>query len=164
MPEADDELRDQLLARIKSRRASIHAYVRTTTPRTARLAKTSLISSAAVSVLTAGPAMGGDAFTTGVAGLLHLPTDTIVWRVLCLGAVILSIVAAVCTYVSKANDVGTRLLRAETCHAELEALEALVQFGELRVAEAVKLYQQYVSGIPFIQEDEPAPAPQPAHA
>ena len=124
----------------------------------------SFISSAIVTVLTAGPAFGGDRFTQAVAGQLHLPSDTLVWRLLCLGAVALSIVAALSTNMNKSSEVGSRLVRAETCHAELEALEALVEFGQLPVTEAVKLYQQYVAGVPFIQEEPVAAPPQPASA
>ena len=40
----------------------------------------------------------------------------------------------------------------EACNAGLKGLETLAEFGQLSVNEAVKLYQQYITGIPFIQD------------
>jgi hypothetical protein len=149
-----DEAHDrrELLERIQARRASIGAYVSDLGVRGARLTNLSIVCSAVVTALTAGPALGGTRFADGAATLFNLPSDSLVWRGLCFLAMILSIVAAVTTNLYKTQDVATRLSAAETCNAGLEGLETLVQFGQVSVADAVKQYQQYVAEIPFVHD------------
>jgi len=149
---ADPELRKELLERIKERRASINAFVRDLEPRGEREVNLSIICSAVAAVLTAGPAFGGTKLTTGLQQALTLPDDSIIWRLLCLSATVASVVAAILTNLYKSNDVANRLSKAEACNAGLEGLETLVQFGQIPVDQAVKQYQQYVTGIPFIPE------------
>lgn len=151
----DAEVRQELLGRIGARRASINAFVHDVRPRSARLANFSTISSAVAAVLTAGPALGGVTFAQAVQQGFSLPTQSIVWRILCLGAMVVSIVAAISTSMHKSQDLAARLSAAEACNAELEGLQTLLEFGKLPVEDAVKLYQQYVTKIPFV-EDYPA--------
>lgn len=152
-----DEAHDrrELLGRIQARRASIRAYVSDLGARGTRLTNLSIICSAVVTALTAGPALGGTRFSDGAAILFSLPSDSMVWRGLCFIAMILSIVAAVATNMYKSQDVAARLAAAEACNAGLEGLETLVQFGQISVADAVKQYQQYIARIPFVH-DQPA--------
>ncbi len=149
--------RRELLERIKARRANIGAYVRDLDRNGDRLTNLSIICSAIVTALTAGPALGGTRFTDVTANILGLAEDALVWRVLCFLAMVLSIVAAVATNLYKSHDVANRLAKAEACNVALEGLETQLQFGQLALAEAVKQYQQYVAEIPFVH-DEPAPA------
>lgn len=137
-----------LLARIDARRASIGAYLRQARPRGNRLVNTAIISSAIAAVLTAGPALGGETFSRGVANGLSLPSDSIVWRSLCLLALAVSIVAAITTNLARSQDTARRITAAESANAELEGLRTLVEFGQVPVGEAAKLYQQYVVKIP----------------
>ncbi len=153
----DTDSRRELLERIRTRRATINAYVRQLDVRGARLTNLSIICSAVVTALTAGPALGGTRFTDVTADLFGLPENSLVWRGLCFLAMILSIVAAIATNLYKSHDVATRLAKAEACNVALEGLETQVAFGQLSLAEAVKQYQQYVAEIPFVH-DQPAPA------
>lgn len=146
------DMRQELLQRIQARRASINAFVRDLERRGGRLTNLSIICSAVVTVLTAGPALGGVTFAEGVQHLLDLSTDSPVWRLLCLAAMLISIVATIATNMMKSQDVATRLSKAQAGNVALEGLETLVEFGQVPVTEAVKLYQQYISDIPFIQE------------
>ena len=148
----DTESRRELLERIRARRASIGAYVRELEPRGARLTNLSIICSAVVTALTAGPALGGTRFTDVTATILSISEDSLVWRALCFLAMILSIVAAVATNLYKSHDVATRLAKAEACNVALEGLETQIEFGQLSLAEAVKQYQQHVAEIPFVHE------------
>jgi hypothetical protein len=149
---ADTELRQELLARIQAKRASIHTFVRDLEPRSVRQANISIVCSSVAAVLTAGPALGGTTFAGGVQHALALPDDAVVWRILCLIAMSVSLVSAISTNLYKTSDVAARLSRAQACSAALEGLETLVEFGNLPVNQAVKLYQQYVAGVPFIQD------------
>jgi hypothetical protein len=148
----DAELRQDLLRRIEGRRASVQAFLRTQRPRTRRRATVILVLSSLAALFTAGPAVGGQTFATSVQKTLNLPSDSYVWRVLCLLALLVSVGSAVLTNISKSQDDVARLSAAEAANAELEGLTTLLQFGQLGVPDAVKLYQQYSVKIPFVDE------------
>ena len=148
----DSNSRHELLERIRARRANIGAYVSELEPRGNRLTNLSIVCSAIVTALTAGPALGGTRFTDVTANVLNISEDSLVWRGLCFLAMILSIVAAVATNLYKSHDVATRLAKAEACNVALEGLETQIEFGQLSLAEAVKQYQQHVAEIPFVHE------------
>ncbi|MDP8922603.1 MAG: hypothetical protein M3O34_06960 [Chloroflexota bacterium] len=153
----DAEARVELLERIRARRVGIAAFAADLGTRASRLTNLSIICSAVVTALTAGPALGGTRFTDMTADVLDLPDQSLVWRGLCFLAMILSIVAAVATNLYKSHDVAARLAKAEASNVALEGLETLVEFGQISTAEAVKLYQQYIAEIPFVH-DRPSDA------
>lgn len=148
----DVEVRRELLVRIQVRRASINAYVREKRPLGNRLANISIVSSAIAAALTAGPAAGGLTFAQTVQKSLSLAQSSTVWRALCLGAVIVSLVAAISANLNKSSNLTARINVAEACSADLEGLQALVEFGELPVKDAVAVYRQLVTKIPFVEE------------
>ena len=150
---ADDaDLRRDLMSRIDARRAAVQAFLRSQRPRTRRRSTLTLVLSSLAALFTAGPAVGGETFAVGVQHALGLPSDSVVWRVLCLLALLVSVGSAVLTNMSKSQDDVARLSIAEAANAELEGLSSLLQFGQLGVADAVKLYQQYTVKIPFVDE------------
>ncbi|NMH96288.1 hypothetical protein HF526_02960 [Pseudonocardia sp. K10HN5] len=152
MVDDEAEARQQLLARIGARRAGITAFLARARPRGARLANTSVVASALAAIFTAGPAAGGEKFAEAVQDGLRLGSDSTVWRLLCLAALIVSVVAAVTTNLAKSQDMGARIVAAEAANAELEGLQTTLQFGHLPLDEAVKRYQQYVAKVPFVEE------------
>jgi hypothetical protein len=156
MAEDSALLRDDLLTRIESRRSDVRAYLRENRPRLRRRANLTIVLSALAALFTAGPAVGGETFSHSVQQNLGLGSDSLVWRLLCLAALVVSLSAAVLTNVGKSEDAAGRLSAAEAVNAELEGLTTLLQFGQLPVEEAVKLYQQYAVKIPFV-EDVAAP-------
>ena len=168
-----DESGHELLNLIQARRASLQAFMRTVGPRSQRLWIVSIVSSAVVSALTAGPALGGAKFTVAAAAMAGVGDDAIIWRSLCFLAMILSITAAISTNMFKSSEAVSRLAKAEACHAALEGLETLVRFGQIPLGEAVAQYQQQVAEIPFVPlvsapADATAPhrhvPPPPTHA
>jgi len=72
-------------------------------------------------------------------------------------ATLVSLSAAVLTAIEKAHGSATQLSAAEAARVELEGLSTLLEFGHLSVEDGVKLYQQYVTKIPFV-DDVPAAA------
>lgn len=146
------EMRLELMRRIEARRASINSFLRRVRPRSARLANVSIVSSALAAVFTAGPALGGLSFAESVQQVLSLPESSIVWRVLCLLALLVSLVAAVSVHLNKSQEMSAQLSAAEACNAELEGLHTLLEFAQLPVSDAAELYQRYVTKIPFIEE------------
>ena len=153
MPDQTDWQR--LEKRIEDRRQTVDAYLRSARPRAARLTYTSVISSALAAAFTAGPAVGGTKFTDRVAASLDLGGPEDVWRPLCLLAMLTSIVAAISANLSKSKNTEARIVSAEACSAELEGLQALVEFQQVSLQEALKLYQQYVAKVPFVADSPP---------
>ena len=152
----DSAHRRDLLTRIEARRAGVQAYLRENRPRIRRRANVTIVLSSLSAAFTAGPALGGESFAVSVQNGLGLSTDSIVWRVLCLFALLVSVSAAVLANIAKSTDADARLSTAEAANAELEGLATLLQFGHLSVDDGVKLYQQYAVKIPFVPDLAPA--------
>ena len=150
MDETSDT-RQRLSNRIDEKQQAIRAYLGKERPRRTRLASISIVGSALAASLTAGPAVGGTGFTEAVANIFNLPDDSIVWRVLCLLAVICSIAAALATNFATSHSLADRVSAAETSSAQLEGLQVALNFGHIEIDEAVKLYQQYSTQVPFVE-------------
>jgi hypothetical protein len=152
----DDQFRRDLLARIEIRRAAVQAFLRDNRPRIRRRANVTIVLSSLAAVFTAGPALGGEPFAEALQDSLGLRTDSIVWQVLCLAALLVSISAAVMTNIAKSQDADARLSTVEAVNAELDGLTWLLHYGHLSVDDGAKLYQQYTSKIPFVEDLPPA--------
>lgn len=142
---------ERLQKRIEDRRRTVEAYLRRARPRAERLTYVAIISSALAAALTAGPGVGGTGFTGGVAEGLDIAEST-VWQSLCLLGMVTSVVAAISANLSKSRNAEARIVSAEACNAELEGLQTLVEFQQVSLQEALKLYQQYVARVPFVVE------------
>jgi hypothetical protein len=148
----DGERRRDLLVRIEARRAAVQAFLRVNRPRIRRRANLTIVLSSLAAVFTAGPAVGGEPFVQSVQKSFGLASDSYVWRVLCLAALLVSVGAAVLNNIAKAQDDVAKLSRAEAANAELEGLSTLLQYGSLSLDDGVKLYQQYSVTIPFVED------------
>ena len=148
----DPQVRQELSARIHQRRGSVAAYLRRARPRRNRLTNISIVGSALAAAFTVGPAVGGTRFTVAVQDIFSLRDDSVVWRVLCLAAVLLSLAAALATNLANSHALATQVSAAEACSAELEGLESALAFGHLPIDDAVGLYRQYVAKVPFIED------------
>jgi len=91
------DTRQRLSERIDQKQRAIRSYIGRERPRRNRLSNISSVGSALAAALTAGPAVGGTGFTEAVRGIFSLDDDSIVWRFLCLAAVIFSVAAALAT-------------------------------------------------------------------
>jgi hypothetical protein len=149
----DSDVRRDLLARIDARRASVQAHLARNRPRVRRRGTVTVVLSSIAALSTAGPALGGESFTERISTSLGLPADSVVWRVLCLGALVVSIAAAVLTNLGKTQDASARLSTVEAVDGELEGLSLLLEYGDLSVQDGVKLYQQYTGKVGFLDED-----------
>ncbi len=118
----DDQLRRDLLARIEWRRAAVQAFLRANRPRIRRRANVTIVLSSLAAVFTAGPALGGEPFAEAIQDGFGLRSDSIVWQVLCLAALLVSISAAVMTHIAKSQDADARLSTFEAVNAELVPL------------------------------------------
>ena len=83
---------------------------------------------------------------------LGLDDSSAVWRSLCFLALLVSVGATVLTNINRSHDAVAELSAVEAADAELEGLATLLDFGTLSVEDGVKLYQQYVTKIPFVDD------------
>ena len=148
----DGDLRRDLLWRIEARRGSIQAFLRAHRPRTRRRATITVVLSSLAALFTAGPALGGEPFAQSVQDSLGLASDSYVWRTLCLLALLVSVAAAMLTNLGKAQDDVARLSSAEAANTELEGLSGLCSSATCPLEDGVKLYQQYIVKIPFVDD------------
>ena len=152
----NDRMRQDLLARIEDRQVAVGQFLQKSRPGIRRRSNVTITLSSLAAVFTAGPAIGGENFSGGMQKLFGLASDSYVWRTLCLLALLVSVGAAVMTNLAKAHEAAiNRLTTAEAAKAELEGLATLVQFGHLSTEEGVKLFHQYSTKIPFV-DDMPA--------
>ena len=75
--------RQDLTRQIDQRRDDIRAFLRHARPRRNRLTTVSIVASAVVAALTAGPGFGQDTFNAAVASIFSLSNPAIVWQVIC---------------------------------------------------------------------------------
>jgi hypothetical protein len=146
------ETRQRLSGRIEQKQQAIRAYLERARPRRNRLANISVMGSTLAAILTAGPALGGTGFTQTVQGMFALDDPSVVWRVLCMGAVILSVGAGLGTNSANSPALAEKVSAAEAANAQLEGLQVALDFGHIDTEEAVLLYKQYVSHVPFVGE------------
>ncbi|MFC0431564.1 hypothetical protein [Kutzneria buriramensis] len=145
--------KSQLAQRVRARRVEIDAFLDRARPRNSRLAVTSVVSSALAAVLTGAPAVGGDELAGAAQKMLGLGQESAIWRTLCLLALAASVIAGVCTNLTRSQNTAARIGIAETANAELDNLETQLELGQLRLDAALKLYQQSTAKVTFIDED-----------
>ncbi|WP_211882776.1 hypothetical protein [Pseudarthrobacter albicanus] len=151
MDETSDT-RQLLSARIEQKQQAVRSYLGRERPRRNKLSNVSVGGSALAAMLTAGPAFGGTGFTEALSRVFSLGDDSIVWRVLCLFAVLLSVAAALATNFANSHSLSDRVSAAETANAQLEGLRDTLSFGHIDTDEALKLYQQYVAQVAFVDD------------
>jgi hypothetical protein len=149
-PDVPGDTRPGLVETIRDRRLAIEAYVREKEPASNRLSTISIVSSALAAALTAGPALGRENFTETVQSGLSLERSSTVWSVLCLGAAVVSVTAAVSAQLNKAHDLRSRIGAAEAAGVMLDGLRTRLEFGRLSTEDAAQEYQDILTGIPFV--------------
>jgi hypothetical protein len=146
------DTRQLLCNRIEQKQQAVRSYLGRERPRRNKLSNISVVGSALAAMLTAGPAFGGTGFTNALKGVFLLEDGSLVWRVLCMGAVLLSVGAALATNFANSHSIADRVSAAETANAQLEGLRDTLSFGHIDTDEALKLYQQYVAQVAFVDE------------
>lgn len=144
------ETRQRLSDRIDQKQQDIRSYLGRQLPRRHKLTEFSVVGSVLAAMFTAGPAFGGTGFTAAVQDTLSLGDASVVWRVLCLGAVILSVGAGLATNFANSQALAEKVSAAETAIAQLEGLQLSLNFGHIDIDEAALLYKQYVSHVAFM--------------
>ena len=146
-------MRRQLVERVRARRVDIDGFLDRARPRNSRLGAVGVVSSALAAVFTGGPAIGGESFAKAAQGLVGAATDSPVWRTLCAGALAVSVIAAICTNLMRSQNSTARISAAETANAELDSLQTMLEFGQVRLDVGLKLYQQSIVKVAFVDEN-----------
>ena len=145
-------LQQKLLERIRARQADISAYIKDTEQRVNRLTNLGIVCTSLTAIFTAGPAIGRDQFTKFMAAVFNV-REVAVWGTLCLLAMLLAIAAAIINGLNRAHETAARLAKAQTAHTQFEKLEISLEFENLPIPEATRLYQQTVADLTFIPEN-----------
>jgi hypothetical protein len=153
MREHEAEQQQMLLERIAYRRHDLDGYLRRARPRSERMAVVTIVSSAVAATLTAGPALGGKPFTDSLTLAMNL--DAPIWRPLCFVAMIASVIAVIAANLSRSRNAEAHILNAEVCNSELEGLQTLLEFHQVPMKQAVKMYQEAVAKVPFVEDEAP---------
>src|SRR5262245_48483789 len=102
---------EELATRIRQKRQQVEAYLRSAQPRKRRLLNMTIGGGTLAAALTAGPAVGGQAFTTWLTQTLGLQSPS--WRLLCGAASVASVVATVSTQLLKSHNVEANVAKAQ---------------------------------------------------
>ena len=140
---------DDILGRIRDKRAEVERFLATAVPRKRRLLNTTIVGGSLAAALTAGPAVGGAPFTAWLTTALELTSPS--WRLLCGAASMASIMATVATQVLKSNNLEQNIGRAQTARARLEVLETGVTLGQFDTRQATTEFLKCVEDAAFLE-------------
>jgi len=140
---------DDILGRIRAKRAEVDRFLATAVPRKRRLLNTTIVGGSLAAALTAGPAVGGQTFTAWLTMTLGLTSPS--WRLLCGAASVASILATVATQVLKSNNLEQNIGRAQTARARLEVLETSLMLGQLDPKQAATEFLKCVEDAAFLE-------------
>jgi MFS family permease len=132
----------EVLNRIRAKRAQIERFLARAQPRKRRLLNTTIVGGTLAAALTAGPAVGGQTFTAWLTQIAGLQSPS--WRLLCAGAAISSLLAAVATQMLKSTHLEEHVARAQTCRARLEVLDVALLMQHIDVSQATGEYLKCV--------------------
>jgi hypothetical protein len=113
-----------------------------------RMLNLAIVAGALATALTASPALGGKNFADWLDATFGLTAPA--WQILCAGAAMCSLAAAIATQMLKSNNVDERVTRAENVKARLEVLDAGRMTGQLTPKQVATEYAACVQEASFI--------------
>lgn len=137
-----------LSAHIDRFRSQIAAYLIHARARQRRLINLAIIAGAVATVLTASPALGGVAFSDWLNETFGLTSPA--WQVLCAGAALCSLAAAISTQLLKSHAIDEHVARAEAVRAKLEALDMGRITGRLTPEQVATEYSACIEQASFL--------------
>jgi MFS family permease len=146
---ADTGSNEELLTRIRQKRAQLERFLATNRPRKRRLHNTSIFGGSLATALAGAPAIGGHPFTMWLTNMLHLSSPA--WRILCAGAALCSAVAAIASQLLKSHNIEEHVTKAEADRAKLEGLEVSLAMHQIDVQQATTEYVKCVEDARFIE-------------
>ena len=140
---------EDLVSRIREKRAHLEAFLSAARPRKRRLLNTTIVGGSLAAALTAAPALGGPSFTAWLTGALGLASPS--WRVLCGAATVCSVMATIATQLLKSHNLEEYVTRAQGSRAKLEVLEVGLTLGQLDMRQATTEYLKCVEDSAFLE-------------
>jgi hypothetical protein len=137
-----------LSAHIDRFRSQIAAYLIHARARQRRLINLAIVAGAVATVLTASPALGGVAFSDWLNETFGLSSPA--WQVLCAGAALCSLAAAISTQLMKSHAIEEHVARAEVVRAKLEALDLGRITGRLTPEQVASEYSACIEQASFL--------------
>ena len=137
-----------LSAHIDRFRSQIAAYLIHARARQRRLINLAIVAGAVATVLTASPALGGVAFSDWLNETFGLTSPA--WQVLCAGAALCSLAAAISTQLLKSHAIDEHVARAEAVRAKLEALDMGRITGRLTPEQVATEYSACIEQASFL--------------
>ena len=137
-----------LSAHIDRFRSQIAAYLIHARARQRRLINLAIVAGAVATVLTASPALGGVAFSDWLNETFGLTSPA--WQVLCAGAALCSLAAAISTQLMKSHAIEEHVARAEAVRAKLEALDLGRITGRLTPEQVATEYSACIEQASFL--------------
>jgi hypothetical protein len=137
-----------LSAHIDRFRSQIAEYLIHARARQRRLINLAIVAGAVATVLTASPALGGVAFSDWLNETFGLTSPA--WQVLCAGAALCSLAAAISTQLMKSHAIEEHVARAEAVRAKLEALDLGRITGRLTPEQVATEYSACIEQASFL--------------
>jgi hypothetical protein len=137
-----------LSAHIDRFRSQIAAYLIHARARQRRLINLAIVAGAVATVLTASPALGGVAFSDWLNETFGLTSPA--WQVLCAGAALCSLAAAISTQLMKSHAIEEHVARAEAVRAKVEALDLGRITGRLTPEQVATEYSACIEQASFL--------------
>lgn len=137
-----------LSAHIDRFRSQVAAYLIHARARQRRLINLAIVAGAVATVLTASPALGGVAFSDWLNETFGLTSPA--WQVLCAGAALCSLAAAISTQLLKSHAIDEHVARAEAVRAKLEALDMGRITGRLTPEQVATEYSACIEQASFL--------------
>jgi hypothetical protein len=113
-----------------------------------RLINLAIVAGAVATVLTASPAFGGTSFADWLGEIFGLTSPA--WQVLCAGAAVCSLAAAISTQLLKSHSIEEHVARAENLRARLDALDLGRLTGRLTPEQVADEYRECVQQASFL--------------
>jgi hypothetical protein len=140
---------DTLLAQVRDKRARLERFIARNLPRKRRLLNVTIVGGTFAAALTAGPAVGGQAFTGWLTSTFGLMSPA--WQLLCGAAAACSVTATVATQLLKSQNIEEHVTRAQSCRAKLEVLDVGLTTGAVDLQQATTEYLRCVEETAFLE-------------
>jgi hypothetical protein len=137
-----------LSGHIERFRNQVADYLTHARARQRRLINLAIIAGAVATVLTASPALGGVSFSNWLNETFGFSSPA--WQVLCAGAAVCSLAAAISTQLLKSHNLDEHVARAEAVRAKLEALDLGRITGRLTQEQVATEYSACIEQASFL--------------
>jgi O-antigen/teichoic acid export membrane protein len=140
---------EELLARVRSKRAEVNKYVEVNSRRRRLLVNLVVVAGAFAALLTAPAAIGGKPFTNWLQQLFDSAAPS--WQFLCLFASLSSLASVVAIQIQKSNNYEEHIVRAQGLRATLEVLEVSITSGSLTMRKATSQFLKCLEDCSFME-------------